>query len=144
VRGGVDTVLPEGVAPQEPRCPAHPNREIALPAIDSFVTARLPEAALDRRMVETAMAEGCDVFLTSDLKILKLGTALRERGLSVHSPQSLLRALEDSGELDPVAHDLAPDLGALSTFYGLRSSSDFDDDGDELPDPVLDSDASES
>lgn len=130
LRGDHKTILPDGVRPREATCPVHPDRPIIASRTETDDdAARLPAARLDRTMVQWALDEGCHVFLTGDKKLLKLHPGLQRRGLAMHSPISLMRALRDSGELAPVAQDLAPDLAGLCAVYGMRSEDDFEPDG---------------
>lgn len=127
LRGDHKTILPDGVRPREATCPVHPDRPISASRSETDDgAARLPAARLDRTMVQRALDEGCHVFLTGDRKVLKLHPGLQRRGLSVLSPISMMRALRDSGELEPVAQDLAPDLAGLCAVYGMRPEDDFE------------------
>lgn len=100
-----------------PRHVFHPDFALSIPAVNEVLES-IDE--LDRGLVMAAYEAGCHVFLTSDKKVLRSHEWFHRHGLAVKNPSQLLRALDDSGELDSTrgGHFPVPDLSTLTRLYG--------------------------
>lgn len=120
-RGRFETIVPEHIEVVDQPCALHSvPRPLGAEKTNGHGEMRLPKGLRDRQLVQSALENGCHIFLTTDNGILRCHDALMQEGMGVLSPTQLLAELDRSGELDdsPSA-DTAPfpDIAAISRLY---------------------------